>query len=155
MAIKMVTPKEYGKIVEKSSPKSSVLLNCAKAFLFGGAVCAAGQGVFELISQWVSDEETVGALTSVTMIFFGVLLTAIGVYDKLAKFAGAGSLIPITGFANAMSSAAIEFKSEGFVKGVGARLFSIAGPVIVYGTVASVIYGAVLWVLHMFGITFF
>ena len=100
-------------------------------------------------------EKTSKTLVSVTLVFLGILLTAIGIYDKIAKHAGAGTLVPITGFANAVSSPAIEFKSEGYVTGLGAKLFIIAGPVIVYGVSASVIYGAVLWVLHMFGITLF
>ena len=94
-------------------------------------------------------------IVSVSLIILGVALTAAGVYDKIARFAGAGTLVPITGFANAMSSAAIEFQSEGFVTGVGAKLFSIAGPVLVYGITASVLYGAVLWGLHLMGITLF
>ena len=90
-----------------------------------------------------------------TLIFLAVLLTALGVFDKIAKFAGAGTLVPITGFANSMSAAAIEFKTEGFIAGVGAKMFIIAGPVLVYGTAASVLYGAVLWALHLCGITLF
>lgn len=151
----MITPKEYSKIVERHSPKSNTIVDCIKAFVFGGAICVVGQGIFELFRLWNFDEKNARTLTSVTLIFLGILMTAIGVYDKIARFAGAGSLIPITGFANAMSSSAIEFKSEGFIKGVGAKLFSIAGPVIVYGSVASIIYGIILWVLHMFGITLF
>ena len=94
-------------------------------------------------------------LVSASLIFLGVLVTALGFYDKIAKHAGAGTLVPITGFANAMSSPAIEFKTEGFVTGLGAKMFIIAGPVIVYGVSASIIYGIVLWVLHLFGITLF
>ena len=94
-------------------------------------------------------------LVSVSLIFLGVLVTALGFYDKIAKHAGAGTLVPITGFANAMSSPAIEFKTEGFITGLGAKMFIIAGPVIVYGVSASIIYGIVLWVLHLFGITLF
>ena len=101
------------------------------------------------------EEQQAKTLTSITLVFLGILLTAIGVYDKIAKHAGAGTLVPITGFANAVSSPAIEFKSEGYVAGLGAKLFIIAGPVIVYGVSASIIYGAVLWILHMFGITLF
>ena len=108
----MVTPKEYEKIVNKNSPKSKCLKNCAKAFLIGGALCTAGQVFFSLYGKAGLDEETSKTLTSVTMIFLGILLTALGVYDKLAKHAGAGTLVPITGFANAVSSPAIEFKSE-------------------------------------------
>ncbi|HCA05140.1 MAG TPA: stage V sporulation protein AC [Ruminococcaceae bacterium] len=151
----MVSPKEYDKIVKASSPKSNTLINCAKAFVFGGAICAVGQVVFELISAAGFDEDTSKTLTSVCMIALGVLLTVLGVYDKIARHAGAGTLVPITGFANAMSSPAIEFKSEGFVTGVGTKLFAIAGPVIVYTAAASALYGAVLWILHMFGITLF
>lgn len=151
----MISQKEYDKIVNRNSPKSKCFVNCIKAFLIGGAICAAGQGILNLYKFLGADEETGKTLTSATLIFIGILLTAIGVYDKIAKHAGAGTLVPITGFANAVSSPAIEFKSEGYVAGLGAKLFIIAGPVIVYGASASVIYGAVLWVLHMFGITLF
>ena len=123
--------------------------------MFGGAFCALGQGIMEIISFWGVKEQDARTLTSVALIFLGVLLTLLGVYDKIAKHAGAGTLVPITGFANAVSAPAIEFKTEGFITGVGAKMFIIAGPVIVYGTSAAIIYGAVLWVLHMFGITLF
>ncbi|MCI6823969.1 MAG: stage V sporulation protein AC [Ruminococcus bromii] len=151
----MISPKEYDKIVKKNSPKSTIFKNCLMAFLIGGAICTVGQGLLELYQMWGLDEDTSKTLTSVTLIFFGILLTAIGVYDKIAKHAGAGTLVPITGFANAVSSPAIEFKAEGYVTGLGTKLFIIAGPVIVYGVSASIIYGAVLWILHMFGITLF
>ena len=151
----MISPKEYDKIVKKNSPKSTIFKNCLMAFLIGGAICTVGQGLLELYQMWGLDEDTSKTLTSVTLIFFGILLTAIGVYDKIAKHAGAGTLVPITGFANAVSSPAIEFKAEGYVTGLGAKLFIIAGPVIVYGVSASIIYGAVLWILQMFGITLF
>lgn len=151
----MISPKEYDKIVKKNSPKSKCFVNALKAFLFGGAICAIGQGIFSLYQTLGIDEKQSKTLTSVTLVFLGILLTAIGVYDKIAKHAGAGTLVPITGFANAVSSPAIEFKSEGYVAGLGAKLFIIAGPVIVYGVSASIIYGAVLWILHMFGITLF
>ena len=151
----MISPKEYDKIVKKNSPKSTIFKNCLMAFLIGGAICTVGQGLLELYQMWGLDEDSSKTLTSVTLIFLGILLTAIGVYDKIAKHAGAGTLVPITGFANAVSSPAIEFKAEGYVTGLGAKLFIIAGPVIVYGVSASIIYGAVLWILHMFGITLF
>ena len=151
----MISQKEYDKIVKKNSPKSTIFKNCLMAFLIGGAICTVGQGLLELYQMWGLDEDTSKTLTSVTLIFFGILLTAIGVYDKIAKHAGAGTLVPITGFANAVSSPAIEFKAEGYVTGLGTKLFIIAGPVIVYGVSASIIYGAVLWILHMFGITLF
>ena len=140
-----MTSQEYAKIVQRNTPKSNTAVNCAKAFLFGGAVCGIGQAVFELLTQNGWDEAMAKSIVSVSLIILGVALTAAGVYDKIARFAGAGTLVPITGFANAMSSAAIEFQSEGFVTGVGAKLFSIAGPVLVYGITASVLYGAVLW----------
>ncbi len=151
----MISPKEYDNIVKKNSPKSKCFVNSIKAFLIGGAICAAGQGLLNLYQAIGLDKEPSKTLTSVTLIFLGILLTAIGVYDKIAKHGGAGTLVPITGFANAVSSPAIEFKSEGFVAGLGAKLFIIAGPVIVYGVSASIIYGAILWILHMFGITLF
>lgn len=151
----MVTKKEYNKIVEKNSPKSKTYLNCVKAFLFGGAICTAGQGLLELYKSIGIEEKDAKTLVSVSLIFLGILLTALGVYDKIAKHAGAGTLVPITGFANAVSSPAIEFKTEGFVTGLGAKMFIIAGPVIVYGTSAAIIYGIVLWVLNMFGLRLF
>ncbi len=151
----MVTKKEYARIVEKNSPKSKTYVNCIKAFLIGGAICAVGQGLLELYKYIGIEEKDAKTLVSVSLIFLGVLLTALGVYDKIAKHAGAGTLVPITGFANAVSSPAIEFKTEGFVTGLGAKMFIIAGPVIVYGTSAAIVYGIVLWVLNMFGIKLF
>ncbi len=151
----MISPKEYDKIVKKNSPKSKCFVNSIKAFCIGGLICAIGQGIMNLYTYIGLDEDTCKTLTSVTLIFFGILLTAIGVYDKIARHGGAGTLVPITGFANSVSSPAIEFKAEGFVAGLGAKLFIIAGPVIVYSVSTSIIYGAILWVLHMFGITLF
>ena len=151
----MVTAKEYAKLVEQKAPKSKTALNCVRAFLIGGGICAAGQGIFELFKQWGLDELASRTAASVTLIFTGVLITALGLYDKLARKAGAGTLVPITGFANAVSAPAIEFKTEGFVTGIGAKMFSIAGSVLVYGVSASVIYGAVLWVMGMFGVTLY
>ncbi len=151
----MVSKKEYSTIVKNNSPKSKCFVNCIKAFLIGGAICLIGQILINLYQTLGMNEDDSKTLTSVSLIFIGILLTAIGVYDKIAKHGGAGTLVPITGFANAVSSPAIEFKSEGYIAGLGAKLFIIAGPVIVYGVAASVVYGAVLWVLHMFGITLF
>ena len=128
-----MTPQHYAKLVEKNAPKSRTALNCLHAFLIGGGICAAGQLIYELLMRW----------------------TALGVYDKLARKAGAGTLVPITGFANAISAPAVEFKTEGFITGVAAKMFVIAGPVLVYGISASVLYGAVLWTLHLFGVTLF
>lgn len=151
----MISPKEYNKIVTKNSPKSKLFVNCIKAFLIGGAICTIGQGFTDLYAMLGAAEKDSKTLCSVTLIFIGILLTAIGVYDKIAKHGGAGALVPITGFANAVSSPAIEFKSEGYIAGLGAKLFIIAGPVIVYGVSASIIYGFVLWILSLFGVRLF
>ncbi len=151
----MISPKEYNKIVTKNSPKSKLFVNCIKAFLIGGVICTIGQGFTDLYAMLGAAEKDSKTLCSVTLIFIGILLTAIGVYDKIAKHGGAGTLVPITGFANAVSSPAIEFKSEGYIAGLGAKLFIIAGPVIVYGVSASIIYGFVLWILSLFGVRLF
>ena len=145
----MISPKEYDKIVKKNSPKSKCFVNSIKAFLIGGGICVLGQIILNIYKKLNLDEDTAKTVTSVTLIFLGILLTAIGVYDKIAKHGGAGTLVPITGFANAVSSPAIEFKTEGYIMGVGANLFKIAGPVIVYGTAASVVYGAIYWIYQM------
>lgn len=151
----MISSKEYNKIVTKNSPKSKLFVNCIKAFLIGGAICTIGQGFTDLYAMLGAAEKDSKTLCSVTLIFIGILLTAIGVYDKIAKHGGAGTLVPITGFANAVSSPAIEFKSEGYIAGLGAKLFIIAGPVIVYGVSALIIYGFVLWILSLFGVRLF
>lgn len=151
----MISKTEYSRIVKKNSPKSKTYVNVAKAFVFGGGICVLGQGLLELFKLWKIEETDAKTLVSVSLIFLGVLLTALGVYDKIAKLAGAGTLVPITGFANAMSAPAIEFKTEGFVTGLGAKMFIIAGPVIVYGVSSAIIYGIILWILHMFGLTLF
>lgn len=142
--------KEYSKLVKEKSPGSPFLTNCLKAFLIGGTICAIGQGLMNLYLYLGSAEKDAKTLTSVSLILLGVLLTVFGVYDKIAKHAGAGTLVPITGFANSIAAPAIEFKSEGFILGVGAKIFSIAGPVIVYGTLASVIYGFIYWITTLF-----
>lgn len=147
-----INKNNYGEYVKRKTPGSPVWLNCLKAFLVGGAICAVGQGVHDLCAALGANDESVKTLTPVIMIFLGSLLTGVGVYDKLGKFAGGGSLIPITGFANSIVASAMEFKKEGFVTGVGAKMFTIAGPVIVYGTIASVIYGTVLYILKLCGV---
>ena len=141
--------KEYKKLVEEKTPPSPLLKDCLMAFLVGGSICCIGQGISQLLGM-VLDKESVKLWLPICMVFLGSLVTALGLYDKLGKFAGAGSIIPITGFSNSITSAAIEFKQEGFVLGVGAKIFTIAGPVIVYGTVASVIYGVVYWITTLF-----
>ena len=137
----------YSEIVKKNSPNSNSGMNCLKAFLVGGAICAAGQGLIDLYTSLGLSKDDAGTLCSLSLIVLGVMLTALHVYDKIARHAGAGTLVPITGFANAMSSPAIEFKSEGLITGLGAKMFVIVGPVIVYGVIAAVIYGAVYLVV--------
>ena len=146
----MVSKQKYSKMVEKATKNSPIVKDCVKAFLIGGAICTLGQGLTELYMLFDMGKTQAQTLTSVTLVFIGVLLTALHLYEKIAKHAGAGTLVPITGFANSVASPAIEFKSEGFILGVGAKMFSIAGPVIVYGTVASVIYGVIYYIYQLF-----
>lgn len=142
-----MTPEEYQALVKRMAPRSPILRDTALAFLVGGAICVVGQ----LLSHWYGtlglDDSDAGTAASVTLVFLSALATGLGLYHKLARWAGAGTLVPITGFANAVVSAAIEFKAEGRVPGTGAKMFLIAGPVIVYGTLAAVVYGVVLWLL--------
>lgn len=137
--------KEYTEYVEKKSKKSPVYKNCAFAFFTGGAICTIGQGLRDIYSSLTGDEKITSSLVCVSLIFISVLLTGVGVYDKIARFAGAGTLVPITGFANAVSSAAIDNKSEGYILGVGAKMFIIAGPVIVFGLLSGTIYGVIYY----------
>lgn len=146
----MVSKQKYSKMVEKATKNSPIVKDCVKAFLIGGAICTIGQGLTELYMLFDMGKTQAQTLCSVTLVFLGVLLTALHLYEKIAKHAGAGTLVPITGFANSVASPAIEFKSEGFILGVGAKMFSIAGPVIVYGTVASVIYGVIYYIYQLF-----
>lgn len=139
----------YKTYVDKNVPRSPLAKNMLKAFLIGGLICTVGEGIRSLYIACGLTTEEVSALTAATMVFLGVLLTGIGIYDRIAKHAGAGSLVPITGFANAVASPAIEYKSEGFVLGIGAKMFIIAGPVIVYGTVASVLAGLIYYFFLM------
>ncbi len=136
----------YIDLVESRQKKPTVLLNCLKAFAVGGAVCAIGEGLITAYTALGADEKLASSLTSITLIVTAELLTAFGVFYYIAKFAGAGTLVPITGFANAVASPAIDSSSEGYITGVAVSIFKIAGPVIVYGTVASVIYGVIYWV---------
>jgi len=141
------TKKDYQKLVEQKSPNSPIWLNILKAFIVGGIICCIGQGITDWLKSLGLDKETVSATTSVILVFSGIFLTAIGVYSKIGKFAGAGSIVPITGFANSIASPAIEFKSEGLVLGVGAKLFQIAGPVLVYGITSSIIVGVIYYMV--------
>lgn len=140
-----LTVQEYARRVRRAGPSSPLGKDCLWAFCVGGGICLLG----EILRQWYQanglETELAGTLTSCTLVAVSAVLTVLGLYQKLAAHAGAGSLVPITGFANAVVSAAIEFKPEGRVLGTGAKMFAIAGPVIVYGTLSAVIYGAVLW----------
>ncbi len=137
--------KSYSELVKMRSKNSPTAKNCLKAFLIGGGFCLVGQGLTELYLALGLGEDTAKTLCSVSLIALGVLLTALHQYEKLAKHGGAGTLVPITGFANAMSAPAIEFRAEGFITGLAAKMFVIAGPVLVYGTAAAVLYGAVYY----------
>ena len=145
-----LTNQDYGKLVEERAQPSPLWKNIIWAFLVGGTICALGQGLSTLFQNWGLDEEKAGTAVSVTLILAAAVLTGLGLFDNLAKRAGAGTLVPITGFANAMVSPALEFKSEGLITGTAVKLFTIAGPVIVYGVSASVIYGIILVLLQSF-----
>ena len=141
---------KYQQMLEQKSPNSPLWKDCLKAFLFGGAICTLGQGLadlFMLLGFTLQDART---FVSISLIFLSAALTAFGVYDNIAKYAGAGTLVPITGFANSMVSPALEFKSEGFVTGLGSKMFVVSGPVLVFGLSASVFYGVVLYVIGLF-----
>ena len=139
-----MTPKEYNRYVARLAKKSPLGKDLLNSFLIGGLICVVGQLILNGYTALELSEQDAAAATSVSLVFLSAVLTALSVYDDLAKIAGAGTLVPITGFANAAVSPAIEFKAEGFVTGMAAKMFIIAGPVIVYGTVASVLYGVIL-----------
>ncbi|MBQ9748334.1 MAG: stage V sporulation protein AC [Clostridia bacterium] len=143
--------KKYADYVKQRAPRSPIGKNCLFAFLIGGTVSATAECFFRLYRYLEISEENAKTLVPVTLVFLAALLTGLGVFDDVARIAGAGTLVPITGFANAVASPAIESKSEGFVLGVGAKMFTIAGPVIVYGVLSSVLYGVILWVCSLFG----
>ena len=145
-----MTEKEYGKLVKDMMPKSPIWKDCLNAFWIGGLICAIGQAILNAYLALGLPEKEAGTAMSMTLVLISALLTGFSLYDNIAKHAGAGTLVPITGFANAISSAAIEFKTEGFILGVGAKMFTIAGPVIVYGVSASVGYGLIYWITTLF-----
>ena len=149
MNVMNMDKKQYSAYVKERSKNSPLAINMLNAFLYGGAICTVGQAVSELWRLAGMDKPQAASATSVTMIFIGAFLTGISVYDNLAKHGGAGTIIPITGFANSIVSPAMEFKSEGLVLGMAAKMFVIAGPVLVYGITASVLYGLVLVVFHL------
>lgn len=152
MEIKMdKSNEEYKKYAEKHALPSPILSNCVKAFLVGGIICSVGQLLFTLYSDAFKMQETQArALVSVSLIFLGTFLTGLDLFDDIAKYGGAGALVPITGFANAVVAPALDTKAEGWILGVGSKLFTIAGPVILYGTAASVLYGVIYYAVTLF-----
>ena len=145
-----MTEREYQKLVDSMAPRSPMWKDCLNTFWIGGLICAIGQFLLNGYTRLGLDETNAGAATSMTLVALSALLTGLSLYDNIAKYAGAGTLVPITGFANAIAAPAVEFKTEGFVLGVGAKMFTIAGPVIVYGVSASVVYGLIYWITTLF-----
>ena len=141
-----MTEREYGKLVQEMAPKSPILKDCAIAFLVGGLICTLGQLAMNGYMALGLEKQDASTAVSMSLVALSALLTGLSLYDNIAKFAGAGTLVPITGFANSIAAPAIEFKTEGFILGVGAKMFTIAGPVIVYGVSASVVYGLIYWI---------
>ena len=140
-----MTEKQYGALVARMAPKSPMWRDCLNAFWIGGLICVVGQIFTNCYGAWGLEKQDAGTAASMTLVALSALLTGLSVYDDIAKHAGAGTLVPITAFANAIAAPAVEFKTEGFVLGVGAKMFTIAGPVIVYGLAASVVYGFIYW----------
>lgn len=141
--------KEYSELVKQVSPKSHTIRDCLRAFWVGGLICCVGQGINDIYQQLLGmDKKAAAALTSVTLVFIGATLTGLGLYDNIGKYAGAGSIVPITGFSNSIVAPAIEFKHEGYIMGIGSKLFTIAGPVLVYGISTSNIVGLIYLLLE-------
>lgn len=141
--MKSMSNKEYGDYIKTKTPNSNTLKNCLYAFFVGGIICVLGQLLLNLYEYLGIDIQNSYTLVTVTMVFAGTFLTGLNIYPKIAKYAGAGTLVPVTGFANSVAAPALEAKTEGFITGVGAKIFTIAGPVILYGTIASVISGII------------
>ncbi len=142
----------YNAYVKKEMPKSKVFSECIRAFFVGGLICTLGQAIRNFAQYTLElSENEVSAFTSIILIFLGALLTGLGVYDIIGNFAGAGSIIPITGFSNSVVSSALEFKAEGYIVGVGAKLFTVAGPVLVYGISSSIVVGLIYYLLKLLG----
>ena len=139
---------EYKRLADRLAPKSNSALNCVKAFAIGGGICVLGQALKNLYLSLGTWEDPAALLTSASLIFLSALLTGLGLYDDIAKHAGAGTLVPITGFANSVAAPAVEFKTEGWVTGMAVKMFTIAGPVIVYGTLAAALYGLLFWLFQ-------
>ena len=141
-----MTEKEYQALVQELAPKSPMAKDCFNAFWIGGLICTIGQVFLNVYKNMGLDQEAAGTATSITLVALSAFFTGLSLYDNLDKYAGAGTLVPITGFANAIAAPAVEFKTEGFILGVGAKMFTIARPVIVYGVSASVVYGLIYWI---------
>ena len=145
-----LTDKAYGEMVKKASPPSSSRRNIPMAFLVGGAICTVGHFFIELYGRMGLSEDLALPAGLITLIFLAILFTGLNVYDKLARWGGGGTLVPITGFANAVAAPALEFKSEGYILGIGAKMFVIVGPVIVYGVSAGAVYGLILYIFNLY-----
>ena len=145
-----MTEREYGRLVKEMSPKSPLKKDIIKSFVVGGLICLLGQAIMNLYMSLGVEKQDASTAASMTLVALSALLTGLSLYDNIAKHAGAGTLVPITGFANSVAAPAVEFKTEGFILGVGAKMFTIAGPVIVYGVSASVIYGLIYWITTLF-----
>ena len=145
-----MTEKEYGKLVKDLSPKSPMWRDCLMAFFVGGLICTLGQLAINGYTALGLEKQDASTAASMSLVALSALLTGLSLYDNIAKHAGAGTLVPITGFANSVAAPAVEFKTEGFILGVGAKMFTIAGPVIVYGVSASVVYGIIYWITTLF-----
>ena len=146
-----MTKETYKKYADARAPRSPLLRDCTRAFLVGGLICCIAQALTDIYTKLCGmEKQDAGTLTAATLVLVAAILTGFGVFDRLAKFAGAGTLVPITGFANSVVSTAIDAKSEGLILGVGAKVFSVAGPVLLYGTLAGTAYGVVYWVVGLF-----
>ncbi|AFM42200.1 stage V sporulation protein AC [Desulfosporosinus acidiphilus SJ4] len=143
-----ISPEDYKTLAKSYTPKPTIVKNILRAFFVGGVICAIGQVIINFFSLIGLTRAEASNASTATMIFFGALLTGLGVYDEIGKFGGAGSIVPVTGFANSIVSPAMEFKREGYVQGVGAKLFTVAGPVLVYGIAASIIIGVIAYFIH-------
>ena len=145
-----MTEKEYGRLVQARMPRSPMWRDCLNAFWIGGLICTLGQAFVNLYVALGIEKQEASTFCSMSLVVLSALLTGLSVYDDIARVAGAGTLVPITGFANSITAPAVEFKTEGFILGVGAKMFTIAGPVIVYGVSASVVYGLIYWITTLF-----
>lgn len=145
-----ISKDDYSKMADKASPNSPIILNCIKAFLFGGLICTIGQVFMEILKNAELGEKEVQAGTSAFLIILTAILTGVGVFDKIARHAGAGTIVPITGFANSVVSPALEFQHEGFVLGTASQMFTIAGPVLVYGIGSSFLYGLIIYIFKLY-----